>query len=319
MQILHRHSANIFLLSLAIFVVAILFTFLVKAPSNSITHLMITVEKGRTVSSVAKQLKAGSVVRSEFLLKGFLIVFGGNGGMKAGDYFFEYPQNAIKVAYRLANGLYGVESVRVTIPEGSNVFEIAKIATPKLYKFNPNQFVAIASSSEGYLFPDTYHFLSSSDETEVFNAMKKRFNEKIKEVEDGVKDSGRPLDEVIKMSSILEEEARKEMTRKMIAGILWKRFDEGMPLQVDAAFIYVNGKNTFELTTEDLRADHPYNTYTRKGFPPTPITNPGLDSILAALTPIESPYYYYLSDLEGEMHYAVTHDEHVENKFKYLK
>jgi UPF0755 protein len=73
------------------------------------------------------------------------------------------------------------------------------------------------------------------------------------------------------------------------------------------------------LSSEDLKEDSPYNTYTRKGLPPTPITNPGLTSIKAAIYPRKSNYLYYLTGKDGQMYYAVTHDEHVLNKEKYLK
>jgi UPF0755 protein len=122
------------------------------------------------------------------------------------------------------------------------------------------------------------------------------------------------------MASIIEEEARTEETRRTIAGILWKRLDNGWPLQVDAAFAFVNGKKkSSELTVEDLAIKSPYNTYANKGLPPTPISNPGLDAISATIRPIATKYYFYLSDDDGNMHYAVTNAEHEANKAKYLE
>ena len=96
------------------------------------------------------------------------------------------------------------------------------------------------------------------------------------------------------------------------------RLARGMPLQVDAVFPFIFGDAPFDLTDGDLLVDSPYNTYKYAGLPPTPITNPGLDSIRAAITPIATPYFYYLSDKEGTMHYAVTHAEHLMNRAKYL-
>jgi UPF0755 protein len=120
------------------------------------------------------------------------------------------------------------------------------------------------------------------------------------------------------MASLVEEEARTLETRRTIAGILWKRLKLGMPLQVDAVFPYIIGKNTYELSIGDLALDSPYNTYKYAGLPPAPITNPGLDAMLAAVTPTDSPYLYYLSDRNGKMHYARTHDGHLANKAAYL-
>jgi len=91
-----------------------------------------------------------------------------------------------------------------------------------------------------------------------------------------------------------------------------------MPLQVDSVFDKVNGRNSFTLTLDDLKTDHPYNTYTNKGLPPGPISNPGLDSILAAIRPTESQYLYFLSDMRGNMYYSKTFDEHIRKKRLYL-
>jgi UPF0755 protein len=121
------------------------------------------------------------------------------------------------------------------------------------------------------------------------------------------------------MASIVEEEGKNFLDKRMIAGILWKRLDIKMPLQVDAVFRYWNGKHSFTLSTEDLKEDSPYNTYTRIGLPPTPITNPGLESIKATINYRKSNYLYYLTGKDGKMYYATNHADHVSNKEKYLK
>ena len=82
--------------------------------------------------------------------------------------------------------------------------------------------------------------------------------------------------------------------------------------------MYINGKNTYELTLEDLKIDSLYNTYKYKGLPPGPINNPGLDSITAAVTPIETKYLFFLSSKSGKMYYAKTFDGHKVNKERYL-
>jgi UPF0755 protein len=259
-------------------------------------------------------------VRSPLVLKYLLVLFGGSRGLVAGDYAFEKPENVIVIAWRLSHGKYGIDSVHVTVPEGLNIFETATLIDKHLYKVDSKEFIKIASTSEGYIFPDTYYFLPNTTTVEVFKIMRSRFDEKISEVLPDIYKFKHSLSDVIKMASIVEEEGRTEMTRKMIAGILWKRLSIGMMLQVDAAFQYVNGeKDSAKLSLDDLKIESPYNTYLRKGLPPTPIANPGIASIKATITPISSPYYFYLTDRNGEMHYAVTHDEHVANKNKYLK
>jgi len=108
---------------------------------------------------------------------------------------------------------------------------------------------------------------------------------------------GHTLEEIIIMASLIEGEAHTQEDREIISGILWKRLKLGLPLQVDASFAYVNGKTTKELTTDDLKIDSPFNTYLYKGLPPTPISNPGLESIKAAIHPLATPYLYFLNTL----------------------
>ena len=107
-------------------------------------------------------------------------------------------------------------------------------------------------------------------------------------------------------------------SRQIVSGILWKRLSLGMALQVDASFKYINGKGTKDLSLADLKIDSPYNSYLYKGLPPTPICNPGLGSIQAALTPTQTAYLFFLTDKTGNMHYAKTYAEHLLNKQKYL-
>ena len=92
-----------------------------------------------------------------------------------------------------------------------------------------------------------------------------------------------------------------------------------MALQVDSSFKYINGKTTATLTNDDLKIDSPYNSYTNRGLPPTPISNPGLAAIKATINPQNTPFLYFLTDKDGNMHYSVTFEDHVANKLKYLK
>jgi UPF0755 protein len=121
------------------------------------------------------------------------------------------------------------------------------------------------------------------------------------------------------MASIIEKEAKGEEDRYFISGILWKRISKGIPLQVDAPFLYILGKESSELTRADLAINSPFNTYKNKGLTPSPIGNPGLESIKAAIKPKDSPYLYYLHDSDGNIHYAKTYTEHLKNINKYLK
>ena len=289
-----------------------------RAPADFPIKETITIEEGSTLSSIAEKLKEDSVVRSSLWLRNIVIILNGEDGALSGDYYLGREENIFSMARRIAKGDFDLDLVRVVIPEGATVDEIGQIFEKRFESFNKEVFLNLVGDNEGYLFPDTYHFLPKVEEGEVARILSNTFVEKLAEVDEDIRKFGKPIDEVINMASILEEEARTTKTRRTIAGILWKRLEIGMPLQVDAVFTYANGKNSFTLTTEDLREDHPYNTYTNKGLPPTPISNPGLDSILAAVTPIESDYLYFLSDKNGNMHYSITFEEHIRKKRIYL-
>ena len=172
---------------------------------------------------------------------------------------------------------------------------------------------------EGFLFPDTYFIPQNISPKGVIELMIKNLDEKITvKMREDIKESGKTFFDIIIMASILENEAITFKDKKIVSGLLWKRLEEGMPLQVDATLQYFTGKNTFQLTLEDLDLDSPYNTYEYKGLPLGPITNPGIWSIKAAIYPEESPYWFYLSDKESIIHYSETFEEHKAKKFKYL-
>jgi UPF0755 protein len=126
-------------------------------------------------------------------------------------------------------------------------------------------------------------------------------------------------DGVLILASLLEREANSEESMRMVSGILQNRLAEGMRLQVDASLEYVLERPLSTLDASDLDIDNPYNTYRYGGLPPSPIGNPGLQAILAVLDPIESNYFYYITDEDGNFHYARTFDEHKLNIAKYLR
>ena len=185
------------------------------------------------------------------------------------------------------NAVVPVKLVRVTVPEGFNIRQIAE-RLEEAGLFPAEEFIKLAQSEEGYLFPDTYEFYGHAAPEEVVLKMKENF----------LKKAGTEVTrDVIIMASLLEEEAAKTEDRKIISGILWKRLVAEFPLQVDAE----------------------PGTYDYQGLPPSPISNPGLDAIDAALNPKSSPFWYYLSDEGGNIHYAKTFEEHKQNRLKYLR
>jgi UPF0755 protein len=316
---LNYHKRKTALIAVALFIIVSAFYVAIwRAPAEFPKKSAITIEKGNTLSDVANQLKKQNVVRSSLWLRNFAILFNGEKGILFGDYFLDEKESVWSIAKRITNGDFDLNLIEVVIPEGATNYEISRILESKSDSFDREEFMVLVAGKEGYLFPDTYLFLPNVEAKEVARELNNNFIKKIAKIDEEIRSSKIPIDEIIKMASILEKEARTSETRRIIAGILWERLKIDMPLQVDAVFTYANGKNSFTLSTADLRENHPYNTYTNKGLPPTPIANPGLDSILAAINPIKSDYLYFLSDMNGTMHYSVTFDEHVRKKKIYL-
>ena len=134
-----------------------------------------------------------------------------------------------------------------------------------------------------------------------------------------IEKQGKTIDEVIVLASIVEKEAAKYEDRRMAADIFLKRLKAGMPLQSDATINYITKKGTTRPSYEDLEIQSLYNTYTNKGLPPAPISNPSLSSIQAVIYPIDNDYYYFLTDNDGNIHYGRNMEEHQVNREKYLE
>ena len=240
-------------------------------------------------------LKQKQIIRSRASFETLAILLWSEERLIPGDYLFERRLSVFKIAWRVATRNYHLAQIRITIPEGLDLKQIADLLSTKLDNFDREKF--LAEASEGYLFPDTYFFFPADNEKDVLNYLTENFRRKIKPLETEISAFVKKESEIITMASLLEREAKKEIDRRYISGILWRRLAENMPLQVDAAM----------------------ETYKTRGLPQKPICNPGLATIEAALRPITSPNLFYLYDKDGNIHYARTFEEHKVNKFKYLK
>ncbi len=308
----------------AVVVVLVLLSFIYffqyRAPSNFPDNIAVTIHDGKSLTEIAADLEKQHIIRSPFWFNNFVIILKRERRIVGGVYYFDHPMSVYQIAKRLTRGTYNVEQLKTTIPEGSSVPEIGNIIKKKYPEFDQERFVTLAEPKEGYLFPDTYLLGASPQSEKVIEMLTSTFDKKMQQpdIQQGIASFGRPLKDIINMASILEGEARQTRTRRIVAGILWERIRRGIPLQVDATFKYINGKGTKDLTLNDLKIDSPYNTYVYKGLPPGPISSPGLDSIMAAMSPIATDYLYFLTDKNGNMHYAETFEEHTANKRRYI-
>lgn len=288
-----------------------------SAPAQFPAGTVVRVSKNTTISQIGQVLYSKQMIRSELIFK-ILARLSDSGQVVAGDYRFKNRTNVFTLARRLARGEFGIDPTRITIPEGSNSREIAKLLAKNLPAFDTKVFLELASKEEGRLYPDTYFIKPSDDEVDIVNMLLANFEKQARTIKLDLLASNKSLNEILTMASIIDVEARTAESRRMVSGILWNRVRAGMKLQVDAVFPYIMDKYSLQLTVSDLQVDSPYNTYKYKGLPPGPIGNPGLDSILAAINPTKTAYLYYLSDRSGKMYYAKTYEGHMANRRKYL-
>lgn len=322
MQSSNKHLRRAGTLLLIIGILYVLVTILNKnilPPKTFPVPYQITVDSGQSLFSISKELYEDGAISSKRIFEMLMLTFGNDKSISRGEYYFEEPTSVVGVALRISGRDFGINLTRVTFPEGFSNKQIGERLKKELHDFDVNLFFDLVKEDEGYLFPDTYTFFPWTTPDQAVTSLKGNFNKKIEPLQKEILSSNRSLSDIIIMASIIEKEANGNNDRALIAGILWNRIDAGIPLQVDAPFLYLLGKESKELTKTDLANKSPYNTYVHKGLPPTPINNPGLAAITAALKPEKSSYFYYLHDSEGNIHYAKTFTQHKQNIKLYLK
>jgi UPF0755 protein len=268
-----------------------------------------------TARDITDYLEREHVVRSSLYLYILLQLRFTDTYVQAGTYAFTLPLTTHEVAAAITHGDYIAEPPKVTFPEG---FKAAD-----LHEYLPESFATASLTAalpyDGYLFPDTYYIRENETIDEIIAALRANYETQIAPLRDAIASSGFTEEEIIILASIIEREGKSPESMNTVAGILKHRLRIDMPLQVDATFEYLLGKASHELTDDDLGIDSPYNTYVHRGLPPTPISNPGLTAISAAIEAPESPYLYYLTGNDGIFYYARTFEEHKQNKARYLR
>ncbi len=291
-----------------------------KAPGGGQEKVFV-VKKGDSVEELARRLKEEGLIKNALAFRIFLITSKLDAKIEAGSFKLNSNQNAEEVARELQHGRL---DKWITLVEGLRVEEIAsKIA--REFGINEKKFIKLAK--EGYMFPDTYLIPVDASEEKIVSVLRENFDKKVgSSIKTEAEKNGLTFEKLINLASIVERESVDDDQRPIIAGVLLKRLNEGWRLEADATIQYALGfqkdQKTWwkkSLTSEDLGIDSPYNTRKVLGLPPTPICNPGLSAIKAVASPRQSPYYYYLHDKDGKVHFAQSLEEHNSNKKKYLK
>ena len=296
---------------------------LILAPFGPAKEIFVEVTPGSSTARIGLQLEVSGVVRSRYLFE--LVRLWKRGTLRAGEYRFDRPVSAVEAYKRVARG--DVFTRTVTIPEGANLFDIA--ARLEQAGFGPRQdfldaaaqqtsLVAdldpAAKSLEGYLFPDTYHFARKATPEQICATMVRRFRAVAEQL--GLKKN---VHTSVTEASLVERETAVEGERPLVASVFENRLAKGMPLMTDPAVIYglqLEGRWRGELYKTDLARDTAYNTYLHKGLPPTPIANPGVQSLRAAMEPAKTDYLYFVAagaNPQGHSLFSSTLDEQNHN------
>lgn len=292
--------------------------------------IFLEIKKSQGFNEIISNLKEKSLIQSELAFKIYSLLSGQAGKLKPGKYFFNNKVSAQEILKSL---VAGPGDILMVIRPGMTLREIddelssagiikegSLIALDITKLKNYYDWLGEAISLEGFLLPDTYYFSPDFSEELVVRKFLDNFEVKVLPF---LKDNGNIIS-TLTLASILEKELPNYEDQRIVAGILLKRMEINMPLQVDAAVIYAKCIGRFtdcpRILIKDYRdTDSPYNTYLYKGFPPTPISNPSLSTVKAALSPVKTDYLFYLSDPETKKTiFSKTLDEHNNNRAIYI-
>ncbi len=303
-----------------------LYSEIVTAQATDVSSLRFDVQQGESATALAERLEADRVIRSAWLFRRVLTYKQLDTDIKAGTYEVTAPITLLRVMNALASPQTAERTI--TIIPGWDVRDIAaylekeEISTRQaVYDLLGTPAVDVERSLEGYLAPDTYRVYKNATLEEVVAKLKlERENQLTEQMRSDIEKNKYTWHEILTMASILEREARGAEDKARVADIFWRRLRAGWALQADSTVHYVVGKEGSVFTSaEDRQVDSPWNTYKYPGLPPTPISNPSLESIRAAMYPTKNDAWFFLTDSDGVVHYARTNDEHNLNRAKYLQ
>jgi len=278
-------------------------------------EVFVQVQKGAGTRGIAQRLADAGAIRYswQFLLARAMHP---RASLQAGEYRFSQGASVAEVFSRLARG--DVYYFSLTIPEGYNMFDIARLlesdgimpgedflraaADPAVIRETIRDVAPGAKTLEGFLFPSTYRVSHSTTAAALCQMMAGQFRKEWKKlVPDGAAD---PL-QTVTMASLVEKETGLASERPLVASVFENRLKIGMPLDCDPTVIYaalLENRYRGAIHRSDLDRKHPYNTYQHAGLPPGPIANPGASSLAAALHPAETGFLYFVAKPGGDGH-----------------
>lgn len=297
---------------LVIFILAFSFYLSLLPPSTDSSKKVFVINEGDSLSTIALRLEKNNFIKNRYSFIVYSYLTGLSKKIHAGNFYLTSSQKVPELIKNISRG-------------GSTDYWFKIIPGTRIEQFSPSsEFTLLSRDLEGKLFPDSYLIPQNYTSENILSLIEKNYQQKLAEAKLGatteLSDS-----EVLIVASLLEREAKTLNDKKIISGIIINRLKHQMPLQIDATIQYardslkIPGEYWQPITKADLNIVSPYNTYKKLGLPPSPICNPGLDSLIAAYHPTNTDYLYYIHDTNGQIHYASTLSEHNENIAKYLR
>lgn len=289
----------------------------------------LVIASGDSSTKITKELASHGMIKSTGYFAYLLKSTGNTNKLKQGVYSLDNSMTARKVMDILVDGK--VKMISFTIPEGYNNRQIGDVLTQKNIAKSREDFLALASNpeilkkykipaktTEGYLFPETYTIPYNYPVDKIIEMMLKRFFLNLQKVDKAKNITPEELHQKVILASIVEREAKKKEERPLMAGVFIKRLKKNIALESCATVQYLFDKPKKRLFEKDLLIPSDYNTYLHKGYPPGPISNPGMPALLAAFNPEETDNLFFLLKPDGYHYFSKDHKEHAQAKKKYI-
>ena len=301
-------------------------------------QIEVTVKKDMNFNQVVNLLKDKNVIEQPFTFSVYAELKNLSETMKPGTYILNSNMAYDQIIMALSYGDSVKDTVTLTFYEGMTIKEIGKkldendvcdfdefIDAVQNGKYDYDFISRIPMDEhrfrrlEGYMFPDTYEFYVGMDPEQVVRKFLNNFQKKLTpEMDAKIKNSGMSLDEVITLASIIQKEASEVEEMGKVSSVFHNRMEApaSFPkLQSDVTIFYVEKDIKPFLNKQDQALYDSYNTYVCTGLPVAPVSNPGIEAIMAALEPEETPYYFFLTDINGKYYYAKTAEQHYQNDY----
>ena len=298
-------------LFIAVITFAILYNGAISKPlkSNEKT-VSVKVKAGDGFYDVLNRLDDEGKLHNKLLIKVKLSIDKQNITLKEGTYEINSDVTLEQLIKDLQDDSYNINMIKVTIPEGYSVEEIAELMEEKGL-CSKNEFIEAIKNYELPTFVEV-------NEKRRYNLdkMLERFNTAIKEIEkeNNIVIKNEDIDKIITIASMIEKEASEDIDRPLISSVIYNRLEKGMKLQLDATVLYALGEHVDVVLNRHLEVDSPYNTYKYSGLPIGPIASPGIECIKAALLPAKTDNLYYILQKDGTHYFTKSYEDFLAKK-----